>query len=76
LWLPEAQAEGMGVQGNAFGFNIGWADGQTVVVEACTNLNDPVWVPVRTNTIADGTAPFSDSAWTNLIGRFYRIVEP
>ena len=40
LWLPQVQASdhSFGVRTNRFGFNITWASGQTVVVEACANL--------------------------------------
>ena len=71
---PEAQNdESFGVISNQFGFNIGWADGQIVVVEACTNLTKTNWVTVVTNTLTNGTFYFADFEWTNFIGRFYRI---
>jgi hypothetical protein len=70
-WLPAMQATGPG-----FGFNINWASGQTVVVEACTNLVHPVWQPVQTNTLTTGTAYFSDPRWTNSPGSFYRLRSP
>lgn len=77
LWLPEATADGsFGVQGNQFGFNVGWAKGKTVVVEGCTNMADPVWVSIQTNTLADGPDYFGDSEWTNHAGRYYRLREP
>jgi hypothetical protein len=77
LWLPEAMDDGsLGVQGDQFGFNIGWAAGKTVVVDACTNLIHPVWVPVGTNTLGDGSVYFGDSEWTNHVGRYYRLREP
>jgi hypothetical protein len=51
LWLPQAQAGGanFGVETNQFGFTINWADGQSVVVEACADLANPNWQPVQTN---------------------------
>ena len=77
LWLPEAVDDGsLGVQGGQFGFNVDWAKGKTVVVEGCTNLADPVWVPIQTNMLAEGQAYFGDSGWTNHVGRFYRLREP
>jgi len=77
LWLPEVQSDAsFGVQTNEFGFNINWASGQTVVVEACTNLSNPVWQPVQTNTLTGGSSYFSDSQWTNYLGRFYRLRSP
>ncbi|MFZ0829383.1 MAG: leucine-rich repeat domain-containing protein [Verrucomicrobiia bacterium] len=78
LWLPAMLTTdgSFGVETNQFGFNISWAGGQTVVVEACTNLANPVWQPVQTNTLTTGSAFFSDPQWTNYPGRFYRLRSP
>ena len=78
LWKPQLQINdgSFGVQTNQFGFNIAWASGQTVVVEACTNFANPVWQPVQTNTLSDGTLYFCDPQWTNYPGRFYRLRFP
>ena len=78
LWLPQVQTDGngFGVQTNQFGFNIAWASGQTVVVEACTNLTNPVWQPVATNALTTSLAYFSDPQWTNYPTRFYRFSSP
>jgi hypothetical protein len=78
LWLPSMQTGGtsFGVQTNQFGFNINWASGLVVVVEACTDLANPIWTPVRTNTLTGGTSYFSDPDWTNYPGRFYRLRSP
>jgi hypothetical protein len=78
LWLPQTQAgDGeFGVRTNRFGFNINWASGQTLVVEACTNLSNPVWQPVQTNTLISGMAYFSDPWWTNYLRRYYRLRSP
>jgi hypothetical protein len=65
-----------GVQTNCFGFTISWATNIPVVVEGCTNLANPVWTPVGTNTLSGGTSYFSDSQWTNYHGRFYRLRSP
>lgn len=74
-WLPQmlTGSSNFGGQTNQFGFNISWADDQTVVVEACTNLSNPDWQPVQTNTLTTGSAWFSDPQWTNYPGRFYRL---
>ncbi len=74
-WLPLIQTDdgSFGVRTNQFGFNINWASGQTVVVEACTNLANPVWLPVSTNSFVGGTSYFSDPQPANLPGRFYRL---
>jgi hypothetical protein len=77
-WDPQIQASGanFGVQTNQFGFNLNWAAGQVIVVEACTNLASPVWVPLQTNTLVNGTLHFTDPGWTNYCARFYRITSP
>jgi hypothetical protein len=78
LWLPQVQTGDVsfGMQTNQFGFNINWASGQTVVVEATTNLSNPMWQPVQTNTLTGGTSYFSDPQWTNYPNRFYRLRSP
>ena len=65
-----------GVQTNGFGFIISWATSIPVVVEACTNLANPTWSPVETNTLTDGWSYFSDAQSTNYSGRFYRLRSP
>jgi hypothetical protein len=64
------------VRTNQFGFNIKWASGQTVVVEACTNLTNPVWQPVQTNALTSDSVCFSDSRWMNHPARYYRLRSP
>jgi hypothetical protein len=78
LWQPQVQTgdASFGIRTNQFGFNINWADGMVVVVEACTDLANPTWVPVATNTLSGGSSYFSDSQWTNYPGRFYRLNLP
>jgi hypothetical protein len=66
----------LGMQSNAFGFTVSWATNISVVVEAATNLANPVWVPLQTNTLTNGSFYFSDPQWTNFPGRFYRITSP
>ena len=43
------------------------------MVEACTNLANPIWTPVSTNTLTDGSAYFSDGQTTNSPQKFYRV---
>ena len=59
-----------------FGFNIAWADGRVVVVEACVDLAHPTWSVVGTNTLTGGSAYFSDPDWANYPARFYRLRSP
>jgi len=75
LWKPLIQAgdANFGVRTNQFGFNIAWASGQTVVVEACTNLANPVWSPIATNILTGDSSYFSDPQWTNYPARLYRL---
>ena len=65
-----------GVKTNRFGFIISWAANTPVVVEACTNLVNAAWSPLRTNTLTGGWAYFSDPQWTNHPVRFYRLRSP
>lgn len=78
LWLPQAQTtdNGFGVRTNQFGFNINWASGQTVVVEASTNLSKLAWQPVQTNPFTSDSFYFSDPQWANYPSRFYRLRSP
>jgi hypothetical protein len=64
------------VRRNQFGFNIKWASGMVVVVEACTDLANPVWSPVGTNMLTNGSSYFTDPQWTNYSARLYRLRSP
>ena len=68
LWKPQVLTSdaSFGVRTNQFGFNITWASGWVVVVEACTDLANPIWSPVGTNTLPGGSSYFSDPEWTKL----------
>lgn len=78
LWNPQMRTSdgSFGVQENQFGFNITGPTDLPIVVEACTNLANPVWCPLQTNTLAGGSVYFSDPEWTNYISRFYRVRSP
>ena len=77
LWNPQVQNDAsFGVQTNQFGFNITGSSNLVIVVEACTNLANPVWQPVQTNTLTGGSSYFSDPQWTNYPARFYRLRSP
>jgi len=45
-------------------------------VEACANLANPIWSPVGTNSLTNGSSYFNDPQWTNYPARFYRIRSP
>jgi hypothetical protein len=78
VWQPQMQVSKSGNSGNTneFGFNINWASGRTVVVEACTNLSNPGWTAIQTNTLTSGSFYFSDPQWKNYPGRAYRVRSP
>jgi hypothetical protein len=63
----------LGVQSNGFGFIISCPSNISVVVEACTNLANPFWLSLQTNTLSAGQANFTDPDWTNYPERFYRV---
>jgi hypothetical protein len=65
-----------GAQTNVFGFIISWATNTPVVVEASLDLANPIWSPLGTITLTDGSAYFSDPQWTNYPSRFYRLRSP
>jgi len=77
-WLPHMQpmSVALPVPTNQFAFNINWANGKNVVVEACANLAAPVWTPVATNLLSNGTALIRDQNSTNYLNRFYRVRTP
>lgn len=78
LWNPTIQTTGnsFGVRSNQFGFNITGTNNFTVVVEACTNLSNPSWQPLSTNTLANGSYYFSDPQWSNYPARYYGLGFP
>jgi hypothetical protein len=65
-----------GVRTNCFGFTITGVSDQVVAVDACTNLSNPVWLTIQTNTLIGGSSYFADPYWTNHPGRFYRLRSP
>ena len=77
LWNPQVQPDTtFGVRTNCFGFTFTNAGSPTVVVQACTNLTNPVWIPLATNTLTSGSSYFSDPGWTNFPNRCYRFQMP
>ena len=64
-----------GLKNGQFGFTVSWATNANIVVDACTNLTEPVWLPISTNAItaSTGTTNFSDPQWSAYSKRFYRV---
>ena len=76
LWNPQLQPQSYGIRTNQFGFSITGSSNLVVVVEASTNLLNPNWYPVQTNTLNGGLALFHRPPWTNYGTRFYRLGMP
>jgi hypothetical protein len=78
LWRPQIQTDGsdFGMRTNQFGFNISWASGMTIAVDACASLASPSWMPLQTNTLTADSFYFSDPDSTNYPTRFYRVRWP
>jgi len=75
LWNPQANT--LSFTGGQFGFNLTGPTNAVIVIEACTNLSNPVWLPVSTNTLSGlGTSAFSDPQSGMYPMRFYRFRSP
>jgi hypothetical protein len=74
-WNPQVQtnAGSFGMRTNQFGFNIAGTSNLVIVVEACTDLSQPVWQSVQTNKLTSGSAYFNDPQSMNYPARFYRL---
>ena len=59
-----------GFQGGKFGFGFNGVAGQTVVIEASTDLAN--WSALATNLLGAGPLYFSDPEATTILARFYR----
>jgi hypothetical protein len=76
LWNPQVQPGTLGVRTNQFGFNITGTSNLVVVIEASTNLANPVWSPLQTNTLDSNSLYFTEPQWSNYPSRFYRLRWP
>jgi hypothetical protein len=75
LWNPLIQTGdgSFGVRNNQFGFNITGTTNIPIVVEASTSLAGPVWTPLQSLTLTNGSYYFSEPFQPGSPGRFYRI---
>jgi len=64
------------VQNNQFGFDISSTNTIRIVVEACTNLANPVWTPLTNVTLTTGSFYFSEPIQAGSPSRYYRISSP
>jgi len=78
LWNPQVQTSdaSFGVRTNRFGFKITGTTYIPIVVDACTSLSSPGWLPLQNCTLTNGSIYFSDPQWTNYPARFYRLRWP
>lgn len=78
LWNPilKVNEPGLGMRPGGFKINIAGTTNIPVLVEASAELWNPVWVPLQTNSLTEGTWSFLDPFWTNYSSRFYRIRSP
>ena len=73
LPYPLILNDSVGVRSNQFGFTVSWATNLSVVVEAATDLGNPVWTRLATNALSGGTFHFTDPQWTKYPTRIYRV---
>jgi len=75
LWNPLIQTGdgSFGVHNGQFGFNITGTPNIPIVVEASTSLAGPVWTPLQSLTLTNGSYYFSEPFQPGSPGRFYRI---
>jgi hypothetical protein len=84
LWDPHAVIDdtNFGMKSGQFNFKITATPGLSfmpdlvVVVEAATDLKNPVWIPISTNTLTGGSSAFVDPDSANHPSRFYRFRSP
>jgi serpin B len=68
----QTSAGTFGIRNHQFGFAV-TSTNAMLMVEACTNLGSGAWFPVRTLTLTNGSAYFSESLSSNSPSRFYRV---
>jgi hypothetical protein len=78
LWNPVIQTgdSSFGIRNGQLGFNITGTTNIPILVEASTNLANPVWTPLKSLALTNGSFYFSEPFQANSSGRFYRISSP
>ena len=70
------EVRGDALQSDLFNLHVVGKNGQPVILEASQNLRVAQWIPVGTNSLADGVVTFSDPDRGNHFSRFYRLRTP
>lgn len=73
--LIQTSSGSFGLQNHQFGFSVA-SSNATLVVDVCTNLANGLWFPLRTLTITNGAAFFSEPLPAGSPSRFYRVHAP
>jgi hypothetical protein len=78
LWDPFGPSGDitLGVENSQFGFSFNGPANLAIVVEFCTDLANPVWIPIQTNAMTNASFSFSEPLQTNCPSRFYRMSQP
>lgn len=78
LWNPTTvpSAPDFGVKNGKFGFNIMGTPGINVVVDRSSDPTQPVWIPVGTNFLTNGSSSFIDPQPVTNTPAFYRFRTP
>ena len=70
---PLLRLSATGFLSNQFAISLVGASNAVIVVQATTNLANPVWVPIATNALSSvGVGTFQDTRSITFPGRFYR----
>jgi hypothetical protein len=78
LWNAAFQASSVSpaVVNQQFGFYVTGTPSLDVVVQGCTNLASPVWLPLQTLNLTNGSAYFSQPVNAAASGAFFRLSTP
>jgi len=78
LWNPliESGRSDFGWRSNRFGFTVGGTTNIPISLDACTNLQSPLWVRLGTCSLTNGSLYFVDEQSPSYANRFYRISAP
>lgn len=72
--LKAVSLTGASARNGQFMFQFNGTDGHSYVVETCTNLANPAWTPVYTNTQSGGMFIYTNTSMSKG-ARFYRVKE-